>query len=133
MCKLKYEDLKKGSIIYFPFIKENVEVIGINALTGHDFPYFNKLSVVQGKNIYYEQINVFRPIPLSIDWLKKVGYKQLKRIEKTYSIGNFEDNSSIYFSGVRFIHIQTGTHLEYLHELQNLHSCLFKKELKFQP
>jgi len=73
----------------------------------------------------------YNPIPLSVEWLKKANYKQLKRIEKTYSLGNFEDNSSIYFTGVRFIHIITGTHLEYLHELQNLHFCLQKQELKF--
>jgi len=74
-----------------------------------------------------------RPIPLSVELLKKAGYKQLKRIEKTYSLSNFEDNSAIYFTGVRFVHIITGTHLEFIHELQNLHYCLHKQELKFNP
>jgi hypothetical protein len=72
-----------------------------------------------------------KPIPLSVEWLKKAGYKQLKRIEKTYSLSSFEDNSSIYFTGVRFIHIITGTQLDFVHELQNLHFCLQKQELKF--
>lgn len=74
---------------------------------------------------------IIKPIPLSIDWLKKAGYKQLKCINKTYSLGNFEDNSAIFVSGEKFTHINTGTRLDYVHEWQNLHSCLFKKELKF--
>lgn len=73
-----------------------------------------------------------QPIPLSIEWLKNANYKQLRRVEKTYSLGSFEDNSSIYFTGVRFIHIQTGTHLEFVHEWQNLYSAIHKKELKFK-
>lgn len=72
-----------------------------------------------------------KPIELSVEWLKKAGYKQLKRIEKTYSLGSFEDNSAIYFTGVRFIHINTGTHLEWVHEWQNLYAAIHKKELKF--
>ena len=70
-------------------------------------------------------------IPLSIDWLRKANYKQLRRVEKTYSLSNFEDNSAIYFTGVRFIHIKTGTQLDYVHEWQNLYSSIHKKELNF--
>ena len=127
---MKWEK-KKGNIIYFPFIGENVEVIGINALNGCDELYFNKLSVKQGINLYYESIDVLKPIPLSTEWLKKAGYKQLKRVEKTYSLSDYEDNSALLFTGVRFIHIKTNVHIEFLHELQQLHSVLFKEELKF--
>lgn len=81
-----------------------------------------------GKFYLYDEID---SIPLSVEWLKKAGYKQLKRVEKTYSLGNFEDNSAIYFTGVRFIHIKTNVHIEWVHELQQLHSVLFKEELKF--
>jgi len=83
------------------------------------------------ENIVDNPKHPYKPITLSIDWLKKAGYKQLKCINKTYSLGNFEDNSAIFVSGEKFAHINTGTRLDYVHELQNLHSCLFKKELKF--
>lgn len=90
-----------------------------------------RISVSNGLFETRADFDNLKPIPLSLEWLKKAGYKQLRRIEKTYSLGNFEDNSSIYFTGVRFIHIQTGTHLEFIHEWQNLYSAIFKKELKF--
>jgi len=117
MCKLKPTDLK----IYNYILAEN-KVYKIETF------YESGVHVGLGKCFKFSEIN---PIPLSVDWLKKAGYKQLKRVEKTYSLSNFEDNSAIYFTGVRFIHIITGTHLEFLHELQNLHSAINKEELKF--
>ncbi len=76
-------------------------------------------------------IDEVKGVKLSVEWLKKSNYKQLKRVEKTYSLGDFEDNSAIYYTGVRFIHVKTGTHLEFVHEWQNLYASIYKQELKF--
>lgn len=108
----------------------------IQTLKFNDKVYMNGKVITLTVKAFYAMIHSFEgyepdPIPLSVEWLKKAGYKQLKRVEKTYSLGNFEDNSAIYFTGVRFIHIKTNVHIEFLHELQQLHSVLFKEELKF--
>lgn len=125
--ELKSSDLKIGNLLThkdYPLL--TVIVVGIEKM------YIEYNFFKDHKNTLFERnINEFKPIPLSVEWLKRANYKQLKRIEKTYSLGSFEDNSSIYFTGVRFIHIQTGTHLEWVNEWQNLYSAIHKKELKF--
>jgi len=125
--ELNSSNLKIGNFIThkdYPLL--TVIVVGIEKI------YIEYNFLKDHKNTLFEKkIDEFKPIPLSTEWLKKAGYKQLRRIEKTYSLSSFEDNSSIYYTGVRFIHIITGTHLEYVHELQNLHLCLQKQELKF--
>lgn len=131
LLNMDYNNLKKGSIIYFPFTDENVEVLGINAFSIKNGKISNNISVRSNNNLYCEKIEVFSPIPLSVEWLKKAGYKQLKCVNKTYSLGDFEDNSAIFVSGNKFTHINTGTKLDYVHEWQNLYSAIFKKELKF--
>ena len=117
---LKSSYLRIGNFVF----DKNGDILIISSITK------NSIHSIQKYEFIGCPIEWINPMPLSVEWLKKAGYKQLRRIEKTYSLGNFEDNSSIYFTGVRFIHIQTGTHLEFLHELQNLHFCLFKEELK---
>jgi hypothetical protein len=125
--ELKYNN---GNLIFGIYENEDDDKkeSTICTVLGYD-PFNNFIWVENLEKI--EEFTELKPIPLSVDWLKKSGYKQLKRIEKTYSLSSFEDNSSIYFTGVRFIHIQTGTHLEWVHELQNLIFCLQKQELKF--
>lgn len=106
--------------------QEICKVLSLDSVGVNEYPIW-----VESESASVDRYDSFEPIPLSVDWLKKANYKQLKRIEKTYSLGSFEDNSAIYFTGVRFIHINTGTQLDYVHEIQNLYYCLFKKELKF--
>jgi len=118
--ELKSSDLRIGNFVF----DKNVDILIVSSITKNSIHSLQKYEFI---GCPIEWIN---PIPLSVEWLKKAGYKQLRRVEKTYSLGNFEDNSSIYFTGVRFIHIQTGTHLEFVHEWQNIYSAIFKKELK---
>lgn len=131
--EIEYNELMKGNLIYFPFIKENVEVIGINALYGVNEPYFNKLSVMEGINLYYEPIDVFKPIQLTEEWLIKFGKKA--------------DNSDLF--GGHIIQIPNGnglrvkdnkwnsqhlqTKLDYVHQLQNLYYALTGEQLKIKP
>jgi len=127
MSELNSINLKPGNLIIhrdYPLLPQII--VGIEK-------YYIKTYFFNDKKelLHEREFNQFLPISLSVNWLRKANYKQLRRVEKTYSLSNFEDNSAIYFTGVRFIHIITGTHLEYVHELQNLHSAINKEELKF--
>lgn len=129
MSELKHTDLRIGNILKRTAFVESTYKWG-----GIQNEYYDECEVtIVKENLVFIAANLYfhEPIPLSVEWLKKAGYKQLKRVEKTYSLSNFEDNSAIYFTGVRFIHIKTNVHIEYVHELQQLHSVLFKEELKF--
>lgn len=125
---MDYLNIKPGNLLsHFEYPLLAHLVVGVDKYYIKSYFFNDK----EKENLFQTPINQFLAIPLSIEWLKKAGYKQLKRVEKTYSLGNFEDNSAIYFTGVRFIHIKTNVHIEFLHELQQLHSVLFKEELKF--
>lgn len=122
---LKNSDLRIGNL----FFEEYGGIYEVEGVTGCGNVEMKKGKCMTATGLY--SINRLTPIPLTIEWLKRAGYKQLKRVEKTYSLGDFEDNSAILFTGVRFIHIKTGTHLEFVHEWQNLYSAIYKQELKF--
>lgn len=127
--ELKHSDLRIGNII-----KRSAFVESTYKWGSTQNEYYDEYEVkILKENIVFiaANLNFHEPIQLSVEWLKKAGYKQLKRVEKTYSLGDFEDNSAIYFTGLRFIHIKTNVHIEWVHELQQLHSVLFKEELKF--
>jgi len=132
MSELSYNELRKGNLLYFPFISGNVEVIGINAMYGANDHYFNKLSVMEGINMYYETIEVFKPIPLTEECLIKFGFKY--DIEtKTYHTPSFywfsislyaKDGAGFCIENVQYKFI------EHVHQLQNLYFALTGIELQ---
>lgn len=130
MSELKYNELRKGNLLYFPFVNSNVEVIGINSLYGVNEPYFNKLSVMEGLNMYYEVIEVFKPIPLTEEWLLKFGFSE--------KLGNWElpnfrfhINKPMNFDGFLFCegYSVTTDKIQFVHQLQNLYFALTGEEL----
>lgn len=129
MSELSYNELRKGNLLYFPFISGNVEVIGINAMYGANDHYFNKLSVMEGINMYYEPIEVFKPIPLTEEWLIKFGFLKYAGLYEL-NTGDFEliyneDHISLDVEGQW---LTLGVY--HVHQLQNLFFALTGKELQ---
>ena len=138
MSELKYNELRKGNLLYFPFISGNVEVIGVNALYGVNEPYFNKLSVTEGINMYYEPIEVFKPIPLTEECLIKFGFFQyeinnikfseyIKSEKDNYRISTIAGNTNNCQLAINGYNTQTI--IDSVHQLQNLYFALTGKEL----
>jgi hypothetical protein len=130
MSELSYNELRKGNLLYFPFISGNVEVIGVNALYGVNEPYFNKLSVIEGINMYYEPIEVFKPILLTEEWLLKLGF---------WTISAVVDDGMRYVAGFElwkcndlWLCNKNGVVIKSVHQLQNLYFALTGKELTHQ-
>lgn len=138
---MEYIELRKGNLIYFPFIKENVEVIGINALWGN--PYFNKLSVKNGLDMYYESIDIFKPTPLTEECLLKLGfneriYKNNQTLIEYYSydliisddfLCTIEYNNNEKYCYLDFEGTKNSVKIFYVHQLQNLYFALTGQEL----
>lgn len=130
MLKLATKYLKYGNIVFGVYQNEDGDKTEETICTVLGYDPFNNFLWVENKD-KIDEFTEFKPILLSVDWLRKANYKQLKRIEKTYSLGDFEDNSAIYYTGVRLIHVKTGTHLEFVHEWQDLYAAIYKQKLKF--
>lgn len=129
MSKLNFDSLKKYNWLVYPdYNGDGIERFFY--VKQIDFDH-ETIRVSDGRFQLLTSFSQLQHIPISIEWLEKFGYKQLKRVEKTYSLSSFEDNSSICIVGNKFIHISTSTRLDYVHELQNLYSAIFKKELKY--
>jgi len=136
---MEYEELRKGNLLFFPFTQENVEVIGVNALSGVNETYFNKLSVKHELNIYYEPIEVFKPIQLTKELLIKLGFIESPQdwfLKNDFSgerdffcvyINKDSKGIKIYFKGNTI-----PLDIEFLHELQNIFYLFVKKELTFK-
>lgn len=128
---MKYEDLRKGNLIYFPFIGKEVEVIGINALWGN--PYFNKLSLKDGIDLYYESIDVFKPILLTEEWINKFEHVRESKFydgkhNKGFYLGENELLTVVSFEDGIYLYTMedgeewgcVGNKIEFVHELQNI-------------
>jgi hypothetical protein len=80
---------------------------------------------------YYDRMNFIKPIPLTEDWLLKVGFwkdidsRTFKVNNCTLQLDNYQDEG--------FMAIIFGEDLKlikYVHQLQNLYFCLTNKELE---
>ena len=127
MCELSYSELRKGNLLYFPFISGNVEVIGVNALYGVNEPYFNKLSVIEGINMYYEPIDVFKPIIITGGLLRSMGFIESDHAGDCYSFGNLHIDLADFECAFKTNCLDCKT--KYLHQLQNLYFALTNTEL----
>ena len=77
-------------------------------------------------NIKSENI---QPIPLTSEWLEKLGFKAIKSIYFLNKDFNLLETGDGVFESLDVRH-GVAVKLYYIHELQNLYYCLTKKELK---
>lgn len=73
--------------------------------------------------------DAYRPIPITEEWLLKLGFEKVNRVfyknDFGYEFGFI--NRAVLKNGDNYILI---THIEYIHQLQNLYFSLFNKELQ---
>ena len=131
-------ELRIGNIIYFSFIREKVEVVGI-ALKDNELYIQTKLN----NTYFFESPAKYKPIPLTEEWLLKFGF------EKTDDYGDIQyyalKNSGKRHYYVCFNHddisfglcvfgnctslIYDDVFLQHIHQLQNLYFALTGEEL----
>jgi hypothetical protein len=92
---------------------------------------------IQGYELYVNLVEDFKPIPLSEEWLERLGFgynnfyqnfrikagddfNSIKYFEGEWCYNNYESDAGCYFV----------TTVQYVHELQNLYHAINKEELK---
>lgn len=130
---MKESDLRKGNILYFPFIGKNVEVVGVVLKDDKSEPY-NLIQVSDGKNYYMEPLSVFKPIPLSegvikdLDWYWNESNNSLERLHQTNcSLKKTMLGSYVMVNLIR--HHTIVERINYVHELQNAYYVVAREEL----
>lgn len=109
---MKAEHLRIGNLVY----RENSKLIN------------QKNEVYKIENVNLQSAQKYEPIPLTEEWLLKMGFE---KDGKYYSKGSFHYHEF----GHIFIgndHVSSGhvdALIKYIHELQNLYYALKKKEL----
>jgi hypothetical protein len=128
MENLKPQELRIGNLLYFPFTDENVEVLGINAHENSEGIY-NTISFKKNSNLYCEPILVLEPIKLTEEWLEKFGYFDTETPNNFTKNPFTIDEQTFWNCKGMFIDDKNGVYVKYVHQLQNLHFCLYGKEL----
>ena len=120
-------ELRLGNYVYFPFTKEVVKILGINAHEKNG-KIENSISFMNGKNLYCEKIDKLQAIDLTDDWLEKLGFNLTKTCHELKGM------SMLFYDGWN-LNYDKG-HDDYsaigfwdVHEFQNLYFALTKEEL----
>jgi hypothetical protein len=82
------------------------------------------------KNPYRDAVNQYEPIPLTEEWLIKLGFEKNITTDLyptfSYDIVNVNDGI-VYVLNYGFVN-----HIKYVHQLQNLYFTLTREELKLK-
>jgi hypothetical protein len=70
---INQNELRIGNIIYFPFISDNVKVVGL-ALVEND-KKIRIQTTVSGSHNFFELAEKYKPIPLTEEWLLNLGFE----------------------------------------------------------
>ena len=119
---IQAQELRLNNLISFPFISQEVEVIGI-AL--HDSLGLRIQAKGVDGSIYFEPIEVFDPIPLTEEWLLKLGYNGCSIRHNHYVI----KGHTIWLCQEMFLCDKNGIIIKHVHQLQNLYFALTNTEL----
>ena len=89
--------------------------------------------------IHYHDADFFEPIPLTPEWLERLGFTHDEGISWFYSLDYNKDVDTFKVfllpddSGYGVINIHGfGVCLKHVHSLQNLYFCLTQKELQYE-
>lgn len=123
---IKSEDLRIGNLLYFPFHKEVVEVVGLPLLPDGKQGVQVK---TQGAILCEEFFEQFKAIKLTDEWLGE----KLKFIRDKSRIQWIKDGIRICLTPEnRFVYPDAAhdyVYIDFVHELQNLFKELTKNEL----
>lgn len=123
---IQSNELRIGNMLHFPFTNEKVEVLGINAHV-ENFKIINSISFKKESNLYCEKISVLKPIPLTEEWLFKLGFEGSEIFKNSYILNSVEiyiqDGLYWYDFGNDRVEVKT------IHQLQNLYFALTNEEL----
>ena len=133
---MKSNELRIGNVIHFPFHAENVKIVGVGI--SEDFKT-TKIQVETEGSILMDVPSVFKPIPLTEEWLVKFGFEQSKDADWiwTLKIKGYESPwEKITFNTTRkkgwlFAAISANgkVSIENVHQLQNIYYALTGDEL----
>ena len=119
--KAKY--LRIGNLIEF-----GKSVLIIDTISSSD----NAILLTRNRNNITTPLSECKPIPLTEEWLIKFGFEKFEALTDIWVLGNFR---IVGFKGVfKFYYTDVephnnNTHLEYVHQLQNLYHALTGEEL----
>jgi len=136
---INQNELRIGNIIHFPFISDNVKVVGL-ALVEND-KQIRIQTTISGNHNFFELAEKYTPIPLTEEWLLKAGFEKddsgveisdqdyCEWYQKEFPIIGIlcqsSDKSYIFDEDTDTLKIK------YVHELQNLYFSLVNEELVF--
>ena len=143
-------ELRIGNYLYFPFTKEVVKILGINAYENNN-KIENSISFMNGKNLYCEKIEKLQAIDLNKKWFDRFnpdgGFLHLQKEEtNTFKYktvldldyeskglwiwisvdSRFEDDDADYDDNIMSHNLKN---IKYVHQLQNLYFALTGEEL----
>jgi hypothetical protein len=133
---MKANELRIGNLMNFPFTNEIVEIIGINAHESIDLQLnktiINTISFRKNLNLYCEPIDKIEPIPLTEEWLNKLGFE----LNGFYRLQVTSFLELCWKPYDKTLNLQTkkngfteDSKVKYVHELQNLYFALTGKEI----
>jgi len=140
---INQNELRIGNIIHFPFISDNVKVVGL-ALVEND-KQIRIQTTISGSHNFFELAEKYTPIPLTEEWLLRAGFtsddyktgyigidvhnKNGMSTDFVLSypgrMGEFQKYFAWEFNNYMF------NKIEFVHELQNFYSAMTDYELSF--
>lgn len=116
---LNSNELRVGNILYFPFTKELIEVLGINAIETNN-GIINTISFKNGLNLYCEKISLLEKVIFTELHLIKSGGNKLSYYTFVYGRFNLEWKKSYNYwyitDSENYCYM---TKIQFLHEWQN--------------
>ena len=129
---MKANELRIGN-----FLQSDTNIIKIVGVVKKDIYYYHNK-----KNLYVLELNNFKPIPLTEEWLLRLGFDISS--SSGYNIKNNGIEIDIWFNDDGLINdIQISStnisgaypnikHFQYVHQLQNLYFALTNEELQIK-
>jgi hypothetical protein len=128
-------EIRVGNILYFPFHKQNVSIVGYAKIERDDS---FKVQFETNGGILLEPLSVLRPIQITEEILLKCGFEKWNatvnmgysgQFHRGWVIGDFNINQTYYGLTAANIKKNDNVIIEYLHQLQNIYYFLSEKEL----
>lgn len=124
------KDLRIGNYVFFPFTKEVVKILGINAYENNGI-IENSISFINGVNLYCEKVEKIQSIELCDDWLERLGFNFTKVCHELNGM------SMLFYDGWNLSYDKGHDNYSAIgfwdvHEFQNLYFALTGEELTIE-
>jgi len=136
---INQNELRIGNIIHFPFISDNVKVVGL-ALVEND-KQIRIQTTISGSHNFFELAVKYAPVELTgkvflnIQGFEQVYNSKYTRIIEFYNSDKMQLVKWTYKKEEKKFNLEINghsyPHIEFLHQFQNLFFSLFNEELVF--